>query len=131
MAVSAPATIWRAIRRALHGAGVVADVTVSGDDAHRLAVTLNEMIERLERSFERERRFVADASHELRTPIAVVKTELEAALLFADCGPQAGDSVRAAIDECDSLAQLAEDLLVIARTSEAGLPLAREPVFLR
>lgn len=101
------------------------------DEVHRLAVTLNEMIERLERSFERERRFVADASHELRTPIAVVKTELEAALLFGDCGPQAGDSLRAAIDECDSLAQLAEDLLVIARTSEAGLPLAREPVFLR
>ena len=101
------------------------------DEVHRLAVTLNEMIDRLERSFERELRFVADASHELRTPIAVVKTELEAALLFGDCGPQAGESLRAAIDECDSLAQLAEDLLVIARTSEAGLPLAKEPVSIR
>jgi two-component system OmpR family sensor kinase len=101
------------------------------DEVHRLAVTLNEMIERLERSFERELRFVADASHELRTPIAVVKTELEAALLFGDCGPQAGESLRAAIDECDGLAQLAEDLLVIARTSEAGLPLAKEPVAIR
>lgn len=100
----------------------------SGDEIQRLAETLNEMIDRLERSYERERRFVADASHELRTPIAVVKTELEAALLAGDHGPEAGASLRAAIDELDDLAQLAEDLLVIARTADSGLPLARAPI---
>jgi signal transduction histidine kinase len=103
----------------------------TGDEIRRLAVTLNEMIDRLDRSVERERQFVADASHELRTPIAVVKTELEAALLAGDCGPQASESVHAAIDECDSLTQLAEDLLVLARASHAGLPLARQQVSIR
>lgn len=98
------------------------------DEIQRLAVTLNQMIDRLERSFERERRFVADASHELRTPIAVVKTELEAALLAGDHGPVVGEALRAAVDELDDLAQLAEDLLVIARTSESGLPLARQAI---
>jgi two-component system OmpR family sensor kinase len=106
-------------------------IPATRDEIQRLAETLNEMIERLEHSFERERRFVADASHELRTPIAVIKTELEAALLVGGHHPQVAQSQRAAVDECDSLTQLAEDLLVIARTTETGVPLAKEPVKLR
>ena len=57
------------------------------DEVHRLGETLNQMLDRLRRSFERERRFTADASHELRTPIAVVRTEIEAALATGDYGP--------------------------------------------
>ncbi len=64
------------------------------------------------RSFERERRFVADASHELRTPIAVIKTELEGALRAGGHEPQVREALTAALEECDHLAQLAEDLLV-------------------
>jgi signal transduction histidine kinase len=98
------------------------------DEIHRLAVTLNQMIDRLAKAFERERRFVTDASHELRTPIAVIKVELEAALLNRDRPDELSESLRAAIDECDSLAQLAEDLLVLARTSDTGLALTFEDV---
>lgn len=116
-----------------------ADITRSGDgrrlpvpethdEIRRLAETLNAMLDRLERSFERERQFVADASHELRTPIAVVKTELEAALLAGDDAGAVRVSVRAAIDELDGLAHLADDLLVIARTVDSGLPLAKMKV---
>ncbi|HEX3279080.1 MAG TPA: HAMP domain-containing sensor histidine kinase [Thermoleophilaceae bacterium] len=94
------------------------------DEIRRLGETLNEMLERLRGSFERERRFVADASHELRTPVAVIKTELEAALRSG--GPDPGLSTAA--EECDRLAQLAEDLLVVARSGEGELPLRREPV---
>lgn len=95
------------------------------DEIHRLTETLNEMIARLEAAFERERTFVADASHELRTPIAVIKTELEAALLANDdTSLRAG--LRAAIDECDLLAQLADDLLVTARLDQNGLPIRKE-----
>jgi signal transduction histidine kinase len=96
------------------------------DEVRRLGETLNAMLARLRESFERERRFVDDASHELRTPIAVVKTELEAALLAGDCGPRARECLVAALDECDQLAQLAEDLLVTARAGEDGLPVRLE-----
>lgn len=50
------------------------------DEIRRLGETLNEMLARLRAAFERESRFVANASHELRTPIAIIKTELEGAL---------------------------------------------------
>ncbi len=81
------------------------------DEVRRLAETLNEMLDRLRRSFARERRFVADASHELRTPVAVLKTELEGALRTGDYGPEVREALVAAIEECDHLAALAEDLL--------------------
>jgi two-component system, OmpR family, sensor kinase len=101
------------------------------DEVRRLGETLNEMLDRLRGSFERERRFVADASHELRTPIAVVKTELEGALHTGDYGPQVREALVAAVGECDRLAQLAEDLLVIARASEGELPVRREALEVR
>ena len=96
------------------------------DEVRRLGETLNDMLDRLQRSFERERRFVADASHELRTPVAVLKTEIEAALRTEDAGPQAREALTAALDECDNLAQLAEDLLVIARSADGRLPVRHE-----
>ena len=98
----------------------------ANDEIRRLGETLNEMLDRLRRSFERERRFVADAGHELRTPIAVVKTELEGALRTGDYGPRVREALVAAVDECDHLAQLAEDLLVVARTADGALPLRIE-----
>ncbi|WP_196807644.1 HAMP domain-containing sensor histidine kinase [Candidatus Solirubrobacter pratensis] len=96
------------------------------DEIRRLGETLNDMLDRLRGSFERERGFVADASHELRTPIAVLKTELEGALRTRDYGPDVRDALVAAVEECDHLAQLAEDLLVIARADEGHLPVRRE-----
>jgi signal transduction histidine kinase len=101
------------------------------DEVRRLGETLNEMIDRLRGSFERERRFVADASHELRTPVAVVKTELEGALRSGDYGPDVREALVAAVEECDNLAQLAEDLLVVARAGEGGLPVRPERIELR
>jgi signal transduction histidine kinase len=113
------------------------DVTLSGgaerlplpaaqDEIRRLGETLNEMLDRLRASFERERRFVADASHELRTPVAVIKTELEGALRAGGHDPQVEEALIASLEECDHLAQMAEDLLVVARTTEGGIPLRRE-----
>jgi two-component system, OmpR family, sensor kinase len=101
------------------------------DEIRRLGETLNEMLGRLRGSFERERRFVADASHELRTPLAVIKTELEGALRGAGHDPQVREALVAALEECDHLAQLAEDLLVVARTGEGELPMRREPLEVR
>jgi signal transduction histidine kinase len=91
------------------------------DELRRLGETLNAMLARLRDSVERERRFVADASHELRTPIAVVRTELENALRAPDCPPSVREALDGGVAECDRLAQLAEDLLVLAATADGRL----------
>jgi signal transduction histidine kinase len=98
------------------------------DEIRRLGETLNAMLERLQRSFESERRFVADASHELRTPVAVIRTELERALRRGDLTRPVREAVGAAADEAERLGQLAEDLLVLARAADDRLPVRREPV---
>jgi signal transduction histidine kinase len=97
------------------------------DEIRRLGETLNEMLGRLEASLERERHFVADAGHELRTPVAVAKTELEAALRTKD-DAKVRLSLVAALEEMDQLAQLAEDLLLIAQAGDGPLPVKRDEV---
>ena len=101
------------------------------DEVRRLGETLNEMLDRLRRSFARERRFVADASHELRTPVAVIRAELDAALRAGGHDEQVREGLVAALEECDHLAQLAEDLLVVARAAEGELPMRRETIEVR
>jgi len=97
------------------------------DELRRLGETLNAMLVRLEGALERERRFVDDASHELRTPLALHKTELELALRHGTEASQLRDAIGSAIEEVDRLIQLAEDLLVVARSDERGLELRRQP----
>ena len=98
------------------------------DEISRLGETLNAMLERLEAALERERGFVADAGHELRTPLALLKAELELALRRPRSEAELEDAVRSAAVETDRLAQLAEDLLLLARSDRSQLPLEREPV---
>ena len=101
------------------------------DEVRRLGETLNAMLARLQASFERERRFVADASHELRTPLAVLKAELEAALRLGGHSHEVKEALSSAVEEADQLAQLAEDLLLIARAADEGLPVRAEKVEVR
>ena len=98
------------------------------DEIARLAETLNEMLERLERAIEHERSFVADASHELRMPLAMLQAELELALRKPRTGPELEDAIRSASAETERLVRLAEDLLVLAQADDGRLPLRREPV---
>jgi two-component system OmpR family sensor kinase len=121
----------RARQVSLTRAGERLPLPAARDEIRRLGETLNEMLDRLQRSFERERRFVADAGHELRTPVAVVKTELEGAMRTGDYGPDVREALVAAIEECDRLAQLAEDLLVVARSAEGELPVRPEDLGVR
>jgi two-component system OmpR family sensor kinase len=99
----------------------------ASDEIRRLGETLNAMLDRLDESFQRERRFVADASHELRTPITVLKSELEVALRTSKLPPDELRAVTSALEETDRLTQLAEDLLILARADEGRLPVRREP----
>lgn len=97
-------------------------VMPADDEIARLGVTLNAMLGRLEAAFDRERTFVSDASHELRTPLAILKTELELALRAGRSKLELYDALRSAATETDRLTQLAEDLLVIARSDHGRLP---------
>src|SRR5256714_4706296 len=103
-------------------------VPATGDELERLGTTLNEMLERLELALERERDFVADAGHELRTPLALLRTELELALRQATTSDELREAVRVSSREAERLSQLAEDLLLIARTERGRLPLREESV---
>jgi len=96
------------------------------DELERLGLTLNEMLDRLEKALERERGFVAEASHELRTPLALLRAELDYALRQADTEQELREAVRAASDETDRLAQLADGLLLIASSEHDKLRLRRE-----
>ena len=96
------------------------------DEVARLGETLNTMLGRLESALERERRFVSDASHELRTPLAALRTELELALRRERSRGELKEALRSAAEESDRLSQLAEDLLVLARSQGGELPVRRE-----
>jgi two-component system OmpR family sensor kinase len=94
------------------------------DEIGRLGKTLNGMLARLESALERERAFVADASHEFRTPLAVLKTEFELALKGDRPREMLRDALNSASEETDRLAELADALLVIARADGGQLHLA-------
>ena len=100
----------------------------ANDELGRLGMTLNDMLERLDGALERERSFIADASHELRTPLAVLKAELELSLRRPRSAEELEAALRSAALETDRLTQLAEDLLVLARSDQGPLALRREPI---
>jgi two-component system OmpR family sensor kinase len=103
-------------------------VAATGDEVQRLGETLNSMLRRLEDAVERERDFVADAGHELRTPLALLRTELELALRHGETTEELRAAIGASEEEVERLAQLAEDLLLIARTDKGELELRREQI---
>jgi signal transduction histidine kinase len=84
------------------------------------------MLGRLESALARERRFVSDASHELRTPLASLRTELELALRRERTREEMESALRSAAEETERLSQLAEDLLVLARSETGTLPVRVE-----
>ncbi len=108
------------------GSGRRLPVPPARDELAELGGTLNEMLDRLEKSAERERGFVASASHELRTPLTLLKAELELALREGRSAEELRDAVASAAAESDRLVQLAEDLLVLARADEGRLPVRPE-----
>ena len=118
---------------AISGRGDVAGVEVprTRDEVAALAGTMNDLLSRLWRALERERAFVDDASHELRSPLAVLRGELE---LAGRPGRSTGDlaaAVRSCAEEAERLARITNDLLVLARGDAGRLDLRLKETDLR
>lgn len=96
------------------------DVPPTGDEIARLATTMNGMLDRLQASDRAQRRFVADASHELRSPLATLATTLEVAR-----GDPSGEAWQelspVLVSQSRRMARLVQDLLTLARADDAGL----------
>ncbi len=94
------------------------------DEIGLLARTMNAMLERIQSSTERQRRFVADASHELQSPLASVRSQLEVALNDRTSVPSK-ETLSDLLEENRRMEQLVQDLLFLARADEAGGVVAR------
>ena len=101
------------------------------DELGRLANTLNAMMARLETSFAALRRFVADASHELKTPLTVMRAGVERALTDPRTAPEALGPLDETLQEVRRMTELVDALLTLARVDEGRLELHTEPTDLR
>lgn len=91
----------------------------TGDELQRLSDTLNEMLARIEAAFLRVTQFTSDASHELRTPITLIRTEAEVALLRSRNAEEYRDALTHILEEAERTSLLIDKLLSLAR-SDAG-----------
>ena len=96
-------------------------VPSAADEIHALAITLNEMLDRLAETQERQRAFVADAAHELRSPLASIQAQLEVAQRLDEGGTLPADLMV----DVKRLSGLVEDLLLLARADADTRPPAR------
>ncbi len=134
--------VWFIVGRALRPVdrirSTVADITSAdlsrrvpdpgtADEIGSLAHTMNDMLSRLESSADRQRRFVADASHELRSPLAAIRTTLEVGLAHPDRAPWLVIAERAT-EQSARLEVLIQQLLLLARADERSLSEHREDI---
>jgi two-component system, OmpR family, sensor kinase len=106
-------------------------VPLSGDEIARLAQTVNGMLARLERSFASLHRFTADASHELKTPLQVLRAGVERALTHPGTPSEIIQSLDETLAQINQMTEMVENLLTLARADEGRAPLAVEESDLR
>lgn len=138
----AAATVWLVVGRALRpveqirhavtaitAADLAQRVPEPGtqDEIGQLAHTMNDMLARLEDAAYRQRRFVADASHELRSPLTAIRTSLEVGLAHPDRAPWPTIAERA-VRQSIRLEELIQQLLLLARSDDRQLAATRHPV---
>jgi heavy metal sensor kinase len=103
----------------------------TGDELQRLSDTLNEMLSRIESAFLKVSKFTADASHELRTPIALIRTEAEIALRKSRDEAEYREALYHVLSEAERTSTLIESLLALARADAGSESLKMQPVDLR
>src|SRR6266566_4864627 len=114
--------------RSLHRRLALSEETTDFAD---LVTTLNAMISRLETSFAGLRRFTADASHELKTPLTVLRADVERAMTDTSSQTERMIALEEALQEVRRMSDLVESLLTLARADEGRFDLHREPVELQ
>jgi len=114
--VLAPLRLLRDTARSITERDLRGRIAVSGsDEVAQLAQTFNEMLDRLEAGFGAQRRFLDDASHELKTPITIVRGHLE---LLSDEPEERRETVALLTDELDRMSRIVNDLLVLAKAEQ-------------
>ncbi len=103
-------------------------VPKSHDEVSTLATTVNQMLDRLQNSFVTQRRFTADASHELRTPVTAISGHASYLLRRTKPTEQQEDSLTVIKEESDRMAKLVNDLLELARVDGGAFPINRDPL---
>lgn len=94
-------------------------VPQTSDEVQSLAITINSVLERIQHAFESQERFIADASHELKTPLAILRGELDVFKNKPRTPEETAVFTQSAAQELSHLSQLVEDLLILARV-DAG-----------
>jgi heavy metal sensor kinase len=101
------------------------------DELGFLAATLNGLLERLQHAFESQRRFMADASHELRTPIAIIQGEADVALARSDrSAADYRESIEVMQRAARKLTRIVQNLFLLARGDEGGYPVSKSRFYL-
>jgi heavy metal sensor kinase len=100
----------------------------SGDELDRLSETLNSMFTRLEEAFRRITQFTADASHELRTPVAIIRTTAELARAKPRREAEYAQALDRILAESERTTRMLEDLMLLARADSHSMDFVREPL---
>ncbi len=106
------------------------EVENRGDEIGMLAMTVNEMIERLEDSFRQIKQFSADASHELKTPLTILKGEMEIALRTENDMEAMRETIRSSLEEVDRMSRIVRNLLDLTKIGVEKEAMPREKVHL-
>ncbi|MCX8045178.1 MAG: ATP-binding protein [Desulfobacterota bacterium] len=99
----------------------------SRDEIHDLAVTFNDMLARLEQSFDTQRQFVQDASHELKTPLTILEGEISVALKKPRTPEEYESVLKSCLEEIERLNMIVGNLLMLARLEDRAMVAERQP----
>lgn len=103
------------------------DLDLPDDELGRLALTFNSMLDRIDHAFQRQRQFTGDAAHELRTPLALMRSQIDLALTQAETTTEYREALAALDGDVGRMTSLVSMLLSLARADAGQLALNREP----